>query len=330
MVDMSASTATQGTTPQPADKVLVTGAGGFVGRYVVRELIANGFKPVCLVRNPSGLTRQLPEQMISAITFVTGDLLDRRVVDSAARDCRAAIHLVGIIEERPRHGRTFERIHVEGTRAVVDACRTAGVRRYAHMSALGTRPDAVSRYHQTKWLAERIVGEAGLDWTIFRPSLIHGPDGDFMRMMKFFCTSKIRQPVMPYFGSGTNLCQPVSVRDVAACFVGSLSLPETIGRIYELGGPEQLTWKELYDLCAERIVGHPRLKLSVPVFAARWLARTIIPLAPSVLVPYKFNVDQIQMSQEDNICDITAVEETFGIQFSDFRRDLAEYADRIP
>src|SRR5690606_9197191 len=134
-------------------------------------------------------------------------------------------------------------------------------RRYIHMSALGTRPDAVSRYHQTKWEAEEIVRGSELDWTIFRPSLIHGPDGEFMRMMKFFCTSRVRQPVMPYFGSGNTLIQPISVRDVATIFVRALTLPATIRQTYELGGPERFTWKELYDVCALAIIGRTRRKV---------------------------------------------------------------------
>jgi NADH dehydrogenase len=205
----------------------------------------------------------------------------------------------------------------------------AGIKRYVHMSALGTRPDAVSRYHQTKWDAEQIVRASPLAWTIFRPSLIHGPRGEFMQMMKFFSTSKVRQPVMPYFGRGTTMIQPVDVRDVATLFVKALRLPETIGQVYELGGPERFTWKDLYDVCATAIAGHKRAKVSVPVPLAKIIARTVMPLTPRLLVPYKFNVAQVQMSQEDSICNITPVERTFGIRLRDFRTELAQYADML-
>ena len=310
-------------------RVLVTGGTGFVGGYVVRELVARGYEPVCLARDPSRVGHKLPPEMRDRARAVRGDILDFDALTRAAEGCAAAIHLVGIIEEKPVVGQTFERMHTTATAAVVDACEAVGVRRYIHMSALGTRPDAVSRYHQTKWEAEEIVRGSELDWTIFRPSLIHGPDGEFMRMMKFFCTSRVRQPVMPYFGSGNTLIQPISVRDVATIFVRALTLPATIRQTYELGGPERFTWKELYDVCALAIIGRTRRKVSVPVPLARLAARTIVPLLPRVLVPYKFNVAQVQMSQEDSICNAGQIEEVFGLRLRDLRSDLAQYAELI-
>ena len=219
-------------TPIMSGKVMVTGASGFVGGYVVRELTDRGYEPVCLVRSPDRLARRLGGPIPSQLTTVVGDLFDEDALHTAAHGCRAAIHLVGMVEEQPKRGRTFERIHVEGTRNVLAACGAAGVQRYAHMSALGSRPHAASRYHRTKWQAEELVRQAPLAWTIFRPSVIHGPEGEFMRMMKFFCTSRLRQPVMPYFGRGASRLQPVSVLDIAACFVRCLSLPETMGQTY--------------------------------------------------------------------------------------------------
>src|SRR5690606_13127481 len=122
------------------------------------------------------------------------------------------------------------------------------------------------------------VRASSLDWSIFRPSIIHGPDGEFLQMMKFFSTSRVRLPVMPYFGSGVARVQPVHVRDVATCFVRCLSLPETIGQTCELGGPEQFTGRELYDVCARAITGRRRIKVPVPVPVARLAARTVVPL----------------------------------------------------
>ncbi len=311
-------------------RVLLTGAGGFVGGYVLRELLDRGYRPVCIVRRPPDLAARLPAEIAVRCEIGAGDLFDTPALLRAAAGCAAAIHLVGIIEEKPAQLVTFERIHVEATRCVLDACRASGIRRYVHMSALNSRPDAPSRYHKTKWQAEELVRESGTEWTIFRPSVIHGPDGEFMRMMKFFCTGGLRQPVMPYFGSGNARLQPVSVRDVATCFVAALSRPETIGKTYDLGGPAAYTWREVYDICAEAIVGHRRLKMPVPVFVARLMARTIVPLTPSFLMPHKFNVEQVQMSQEDNICDIGPVERYFGIRLREFREELREYANRIP
>lgn len=328
---MPSTSATQpGREAGGLGRVLLTGASGFVGGYVLRELVDQGYRPVCVVRRPEDLTVRLPSRIADGCDIRAGDLFDVSALGQAAAGCTGAVHLVGIIEENPRAGATFERIHVEGTRNVLQACRSAGVNRYVHMSALGSRPDSPSRYHRTKWRAEELVRESALAWTIFRPSLIHGPEGDFMRMMKSFCMGGLRRPVMPYFGSGNARIQPVSVRDVATCFVAALSRPETVGKTYDLGGPAQYTWREFYDICAEAIVGHRRAKVPVPVFLAKLMARTIVPLTPSFLMPHKFNVEQVQMSQEDNVCDIGPVQRDFGLTLRDFRQEVATYADQIP
>ena len=320
-------------------RVLVTGGSGFVGRYVVRQLVAMGHKPVCLVRDlPSfvSLVSELPEDRYEA---VAGDLFDDEALERAAAGAEAAIHLVGIISEQPLKKRTFSRIHVEGTRRVIDACTAAGIKRYAHMSALGSRPNAVSRYHQTKWTAETLVRESELAWTIFRPSIIHGPDGEFMRMMRaLLCSASVPLfgvipapfPVVPYFGDGQHRVQPVSVRDVAQCMVASLSKSETVGQVYELGGPQAMSWKELYRTCRELIPGAKQWKpvVSQPVAVAKLMAMTVmrLPVFPPM---FRFNLGQVQMSQEDSVCDVSPVERAFGIRLRDFRQELADYGGQI-
>lgn len=311
-------------------KVLVTGASGFVGGHVLEALLEEGWLPVCLVRNAEKLARRLGPERFQEVMVINGDPFQYPALSEAAHDCAAAIHLVGIIEEKPQRGQTFSRVHVEATRNVVNICREKGVTRYLHMSALGTRPEAISKYHQTKWFAEQLVRDSGLEWTIFRPSLIHGHDGEFMQMMKYFVTDRLRQPVMPYFGSGEHLIQPVSVRDVAACFVRALSRPDTAFKTYELGGPEKMSWKTLYDICALTLSGKPRLKMPVPACLAKMAARTVVPMIPDVLMPYKFSADQVQMAEEDNTCDETVAQQTFNLKMRDFRAELTEYAGRIP
>jgi uncharacterized protein YbjT (DUF2867 family) len=311
-------------------KVLVTGGSGFVGRYIIRELVAGGYVPSCLVRSPEKLLSVLAPEQQPTLQVVVGDVFDSYALEEGARGCSAAIHLIGIIDEQPGRGVTFERMHVDATRVVMEACSRAGIRRYVHMSALGTRPLAVSRYHRTKWTAEELVRGSGLDWTIFRPSLIHGPDGEFMQMMNFFCTHPFRVPVLPYFGNGRALVQPISVLDVAECFVKSLAMPETVGQTFDLAGPDRFTWRELYDLCAQAFVGHRRLKLGIPTPLAKLTAKTIVPRLPAWLMPYKYNVSQVQMSQEDSTSDTAgAVERIFGIRLRRLPTELTHYAGRI-
>ncbi len=313
----------------PIRRVMLTGASGFVGRHMLRELLAGGYTPICLARSDRKLDRVLGQLDRRRIEVVSGSLFDRHAVRDAAERSDACIHLVGVIMERRMAGQTFDRVHRVGTMNVVDALLAAGRRRYVHMSALGSRPDAVSRYHQTKWAAEEYVRRSTLDWTIFRPSVIHGPDGEFMELMRTFACGLI-PPVRPYFGSGENRLQPVSVRDVAFCFVESLRRPETIGKAFDLGGPETYSWKELYDTCSRLIPGAKRWKplAAQPVPIAKLLAMTVMktPLVPRKL---KFNVDQVQMSQEDSVCDIQPVKDAFAIGLRRFEDELRTYADVI-
>lgn len=320
-------------------RVLVTGATGFVGRYVVRELVARGYTAVCVVRDTERLRRQASELPAGRVEALGGSLYDDSFLAGAAEGTAAVVHLVGIINERRLRGQTFERIHVEATRRVIDACRPAGVGRMVHMSALGARLHAASEYHRTKWAGESHVRESGLAWTILRPSIIHGHDGEFMRMMRtMICDATVTKfgfipapfPIVPYFGDGQNLVQPVSVRDVARCVVGALGRPETIGRTIDLGGPEAMSWKELYRVCRETMPGAKRWKPMVgqPVWLAKLMARTVmrLPILPRTL---RFDTGQVAMSQEDSVCDASRVEAMFGVTLRDFRKELSDYAARI-
>ena len=156
-------------------RVFVTGGTGFVGSAVLDELTRRQFEISVLVRRSNSLAAG------PMVRPVVGELSDRDALNRGMQDCQAVIHLVGIIMEKPSKGITFEHIHVGGTRAVVEAAVRNGIQRYIHMSALGAREDAASAYHRTKYAAEQYVRASGLEWTILRPSLIHGPHGEFMK-----------------------------------------------------------------------------------------------------------------------------------------------------
>jgi NADH dehydrogenase len=219
---------------------------------------------------------------------------------------------------------------------VIEALHDAGVRRYLHMSALGSRPDAVSKYHQTKWQAEEEVRGSALEWTIFRPSLIHGPEGEFMRLMKRFMCSLL-PPAIPYFGSGQAKIQPVSVKDVAHCFVHALHTADAVGGVVPLCGPRVYTWIELYNACRAHFRCARRWKplVSQPAPVAKFAAivgQPLMGLAESIIPPlglFRFDAGQVQMSQEDNIADHTVAERLFDMQMRGFETELAAYADLV-
>jgi len=297
--------------------ILVTGGTGFVGAHLARRLVREGRQVRLLVRDPGRVAADLRGQVETA----PGDVRDAGSVCAAAQGADTVIHLVGIICES--RGAGFEMMHVQATEHVLAACRDAGVRRYLHMSALGTRPNAASRYHRTKWQAEELVRASGLDWTIFRPSVIVGRGQDFTHQLLEVMG---HAPVIPIIGSGQARLQPIGIDDVTACFRRALDQPQTIRQTYELGGPKTFTLEEIMDLLA-RYASLRKSTVYIPVALLRPAAWVIERLFRNPAL----TLDQLTMLQEDNICDIGAMKQAFGIEpesFQDLLTAMAKPAAR--
>ncbi len=300
-------------------KVFVTGATGFVGREVVRELSAAGHKVRILTRK--GNAQQTQEILSHFEAEVhNGNVVDAASLQGALTGMETVVHLVGIISEAGKI--TFENVHVCGTRNMIAEAQRAGVKRFVYMSALGTRPNAVSRYHQTKWAAEELVCGSGLDYTIFRPSLIYGPQDHFVNL---FAKIIRFSPVVPVMGDNRARFQPVPVEVVAAAFARSLAEPESIGETYDLCGPETFTIPEILDHIM-RAMRRKRLKLHVPMKLARCQAGCLEFIFPCLFgKPSPLNRDQLVMLQEDNLGNSKTANELFRLRANSFRERIAEY-----
>jgi NADH dehydrogenase len=303
-------------------RVLVTGATGFVGREVVRQLHEAGHSIRILAHRQNSAGAQEAIARYGAEVH-PGDVLEAASLDGAINGVEAVIHLVGIISEVGES--TFENVHVRGTGNIVMAARQAGARRFVHMSALGTRPNAASRYHQTKWAAEEIVRHSGLDLTIFRPSLIYGPQDQFInlfaRMIRF-------SPVVLLMGSPQARFQPVPVEVVATAFVRSLGQPKSIGQTYDLCGPDALTLSETVEQLMS-VLQRRRLKINVPLGLARCQAAFLEFVYRCLLRKASpFNGDQLIMLQEDNVGDPHPANEWFGLKPVTLKEGIAGYLRR--
>lgn len=285
----------------PAHRVFVTGATGFVGRSVIHALRTEGYGVRCLVRRGS----EPDLRGFGAIERVEGDVLVPGTLEAAIAGCDTAIHLVGIIREQPSRGVTFERVHVEGTANVLAAAAAAGVRRFLHMSALGTRGGARSRYHRTKWAAEEAVRSSGLAWTIFRPSVIYGRGDGFVSMLAGMIG---RLPVVPVIGDGRQRLQPVPVEQVAEAFARAVELPVSVKQVVEVAGPDAVSMVELLDLIGAALGQRRVLKAHVPLGVMRVMARLFHRIPSFPITP-----DQLLMLGEANTCDAGPFFTTFRL-----------------
>ncbi|HHT9120485.1 MAG TPA: complex I NDUFA9 subunit family protein [Candidatus Hypogeohydataceae bacterium YC41] len=295
--------------------ILVTGGTGFVGRNIVRKLIQEGQPKVrCLVRRTS--KREVLENL--PIEFCEGDITEPSSLESAVKDIEVVIHLPGIIRELPPDV-TYEKIHSEGTSNVVAASVKAGVKKFVHMSALGTRPDAPSRYHTTKWAGEQAVKSSGLPYVIFRPSIICGKDDEFVNMFANLIRQTWPLP-FPVIASGQTRLQPIYIGDVAHCFVKAALDPKIVNKTYELGGPEKLTIDEVLDTIM-KVLETRRIKIHVPLTMVWPMAYMMEKTCSRPMLTR----EQLIMLQCDNTCDITPMKKDFGLEPMRFEEAIRTY-----
>ncbi len=283
---MNEPDAPTGISPHP-QRLLVLGGTGFVGRTLCARLVqrnGGGGGPIVVP------TRRLPHagpiRHLPTVEPVRADVHDPATLGRLVRGADAVINLVAIL-----HGsaRDFERVHVELPRKLAAACRAAGVRRVLHVSALGVGTGAPSLYLRSKTAGEDVLRSAGLDLTVFRPSVIFGAED---RLLNLFAALQGLAPLVPLAGSDARF-QPVWVGDVAESIARALDEPASIGQTYECVGPDVLTLSDLVRL-AGRWAGHERPQVPLPGFVAR-LQALAMELAPGEPLMSRDNLLSMQV-----------------------------------
>jgi NADH dehydrogenase len=299
-------------------KVLVTGGTGFVGTHLVNALLRRGHGVAVLARHPD----RVHSRFNHPVERCRGDVLDPGTLPRALAGRDAVVHLVGIISEKREQ--TFDRVHREAVENVVGALQATGVRRLLHMSAMATSDDSPSEYGRTKAAGERAVRESGLDWTIFRPSIVFGPGDGFVSLLAPIVA---RNPLfIPVIGKGETRFQPVSVYDVARVYGDALEKPETAGKTFEVGGPEVLTLNEIYREIATVLGKRRKPLVHLPLWWGRLLARFFESLARRGWISDPpLTRDQLKSLSRDNVADVSETIAVFGGQWKGFREGLREY-----
>jgi uncharacterized protein YbjT (DUF2867 family) len=236
--------------------ILVTGGSGFVGGHVVHELRGRELPVRCLVRDP----RKGGNLAAWGCELVQGDMTDPASLRRAVEGAETVVHLVAIRQGRREQ---FQRIMVDGTRDLLAAAHEAGVGRFVLMSALGTTEQTkdLVPYYGAKWQMEDLVRASGIPHVILRPSFIFGGDGG---ILPTFAKLARLTPVTPIIGSGRQRIQPIWADDVATYFAEAVGRDDVMGRTFELGGPDVVSWNEFWSRL-KAVRGLRRPSIHVPV-----------------------------------------------------------------
>ncbi|HEX9757155.1 MAG TPA: complex I NDUFA9 subunit family protein [Nitrospiria bacterium] len=298
-VNLFSDTLTQGAGRLKM-KIFLTGGSGFVGRVLVKTLLENGFQVTCLVR--PGSEEKWKELFSPSLQLICGDITQPSSYGEGLEGRECVIHLVGIIREFPAKGIQYQKIHVEGTQNLVMNALKRKCKRFIYMSALGARASALARYHQTKYQAEEVVRRSGLNYTIFQPSVIFGPDDRFINML----ARMVRlNPITPLIGGGKNKLQPIFVSDISKGILLSLNEKRAFYRTYPVGGLEAYSMKHIFTLI-KKALGIKRPNIRIPLLFIKPVVK--------IMEPFPFfplTSDQLTMLKEDNTCDPTLFFEHF-------------------
>jgi len=286
--------------PSRAGLVTIFGGSGFVGRHAVRALASDGWRVRAASRRPDLAGHLQPMGAVGQIHGVQANLRYPESVAEAANGADVVINAVGVLASTGKQ--TFKAVHDEGARTVAKAARAAGARTLIHISAIGADARSNAKYARSKAEGERAVLEEFPDAVILRPSIVFGPEDEFFN--RFAAMAQV-SPFLPLIGGGATKFQPVFVGDVAAAIKAAVDGKARPGTVYELGGPEVLSFRELLERTMS-YTDRQRFFLRLPFWAAKLQAILTWPL-PNSLRPVTF--DQVRLLQHDNVVSQKAIED---------------------
>jgi NADH dehydrogenase len=281
-------------------RIAIVGATGFVGSHLVPHLVMAGYDVIAISRDG----RRLPG-WDEGVVARAADVGSGAGVDESLAGADAVVHLAAI--PRETRGRAFDEVNVRGTQRVVAIAERQGIGRFVHLSVLGVANDPRLAYLHSKWRGEEAVRASSLAWVVLRPSLMFGTGDGFFNLVR--TTLRYWSPgivVIP--GRGDALFQPLSVDDLAIGVEKSLAEPARAGSVYELGGPDHLTYGEIVD-AVMRATGMRRLKVGFPIP----LISALTAVTDKLLPVFPVSHDQISSLQRPNHTDLDAFERTFGV-----------------
>ena len=271
-------------------RVTVLGASGFIGRYVVKRLAAEGVVICACSRHARDAGFLRPMGDVGQVATFDVDIGNERALAAVIAGSDAVINAVGIIAERGKQN--FESVHHQGPARLAKLAKEAGVRHFVHISSIAADPSAPPAYARTKAAGEEAVRAAFPDAVILRPALVFGPEDSFFN--RFAAMARF-MPALPLIGDGHTKFQPVFVGDVAAAVIAALKQADAAGKTYEIAGPVVFDLKQLFAILLN-VIGRRRLLLPIPLGLASFEAFFLefLPRPP-------LTRDQVRMLKRDAV-----------------------------
>jgi len=320
--ELTSSAVAVAEQPQPLESlrskpVVVTGAAGLVGTHLCSQLAEGGWKVRAIVRNTSKAAQRLGHLRIE---IRVGDIRDADAMRAAMTGAGALVHLAAIAIERP--GERYNQVNTDATRVLLAAARAEAVDRLVYMSQNGADSGSPHSFLRSKGLAQDIVQHSDMRWTVLRPSVIFGPEDEFVNVLARLI--RLSPVVFPLPGGGSARFQPVAVGDVARALVKVLEDPSTVRQTYGIGGSTPLTLRQM----TERILiamHASRILVGVPVGAIRPLVAASQRLLPSPPV----TTGLLDLLEQDNVIERNDLHDTLGISPTPFAPEELLYLRKI-